>query len=235
MPSTESPHRRTRGVGVELAARLERMIATGEFGPGSRLPGERDLATSLEVSRASVREALQHLEAKNLVERVHGRGTIVLPPPEQVTELYEELTDTAKELAHIAELRVVVEPRIAEFAALRATGPDLRQLADILARSHERLSTAQSLQLDVEFHLALARASQNPLLNALNTLASSWTSDVRSHSHATREGRRISCDGHRAIYDAVLARDGDAAAAAMTRHLADVELLVRKAARRAKR
>ncbi len=221
--------RRTRGVGVEIAAHLERLIAVGELTPGARLPAERELAESFAVSRGSVRDALGHLESKSLVERVHGRGTVVALPPPQVVELYAGLTGTEKELADVAELRAVVEPRIAEFAALRATASDLLQLEEILHSSHEGLATADSVRLDIEFHSALARASQNPLLATVNTVACSWTGDVRRRSHTTRRARRISLDGHRTIYAAVLARDGAAAAAAMTEHLTDVAALTRAA------
>ena len=223
------PHRRSAGVGVEIAAHLERLIATGEFAPGARLPAERELAESLAVSRGSVRDALGHLEAKSLIERVHGRGTVVCLPPAQVGELYAGLDETEKELADVAELRAVVEPRIAEFAALRATASDLLQLEDLLTRSHEGLATAESVRLDVEFHSALARASQNPLLATVNTLACSWTPDVRRRSHTTRRARRISVEGHRAILAAVRARDGEAAREAMADHLRAVAALTRLA------
>jgi GntR family transcriptional repressor for pyruvate dehydrogenase complex len=223
------PHRRTRSIGVEIAAHLERLIATGELAPGARLPAERELAESLAVSRGSLRDALGHLESKSLVERVQGRGTVVCLPPAQVGELYAGLDETEKELTDVAELRAVVEPRIAEFAALRATAPDLLQLDDILARSHEGLVTADSMRLDIEFHSALARASQNPLLATVNTLACSWTPDVRRRSHTTRRARRVSVEGHRAILAAVRARDGEAARLAMTEHLGAVAALTRLA------
>ncbi len=197
--------------------------------PGARLLAERELAESLAVSRGSVRDALGHLQSKSLVERVHGRGAIVALSPPQVAELYTGLAASEKELTDVTELRAVVEPRIAEFAALRATAADLLKLEEILHSSHEGLTTADPVRLDIEFHSALARASQNPLLATVNTVACSWTGDVRRRSHTTRRARRISLDGHRAIYAAVLARDGVAAAAAMTAHLTDVAALTRAA------
>jgi GntR family transcriptional repressor for pyruvate dehydrogenase complex len=223
------PRRRNQGVGIEIAAHLERLIALGELAPGARLPGERELAASLAVSRGSVRDALGHLQSKSLIERTHGRGTVVALPSPRVGELHSGLTATEKELADVAELRVVVEPRIAEFAALRATASDLLQLEEILLRSHECLAAAESLRLDIEFHSALARASQNPLLATVNTVACSWTGDVRRRSHTTRGARRISLEGHRAIYAAVRTRDGAAAARAMIEHLDAVAALTRMA------
>lgn len=221
--------RRAHGVGIEIAAHLERLIATGELASGARLPAERELAESFAVSRGSVRDALGHLESKSLVERVQGRGTVVCLPPAHSGELYAGLDDTEKELADVAELRAVVEPRIAEFAALRATASDLLQMEDILSRSHDGLVPAESVRLDVEFHSTLARASRNPLLATVNTLASSWTPDVRRRSHTTRRARRVSVQGHRAILAAVSVRDGDAARQAMADHLDAVAALTRLA------
>jgi DNA-binding FadR family transcriptional regulator len=211
---------RARSVSVQLAAHFERLIATGVLRPGERLPPERELAASLSVSRGSLREAMHELEAKNLVERRTGRGTIVAEQTEPVTQLYSELDgDTDASLDDATELRLIVEPEIASAAALRSAPSNLVQLEDVLTRSALRLDAETSLQLDVEFHLLLAHAAQNPLLVALCTMTSRWTETVRRHSHATPEGRLRSLEGHQAIYRAVLARDPDAAGAAMNEHL----------------
>ncbi|MBA4863468.1 FadR family transcriptional regulator [Streptomyces sp. PSKA54] len=222
---------RAHSVSDALVAHLEQLIALGELGPGDRLPAERELAESLSVSRTSLREALHQLEAKHLIERRQGRGTIVLAPPTQVDDLYARLADVAeddRELANVAELRTVIEPKIAEFAAVRATSADLLQMDDILHATDEHLLAAKSLELDIQFHLTLARASHNPLLTALTTMVSSWTTPVRKDSHSTREGRRKSLIGHQAIRDAVEARDPVAASQAMIMHLADIDQVIRR-------
>ncbi|WP_210593967.1 FadR/GntR family transcriptional regulator [Streptomyces sp. GESEQ-35] len=222
---------RAHSVGDALVAHLEQLIALGELSPGDRLPAERELAESLSVSRTSLREALHQLETKHLIERRQGRGTIVLAPPTQVDDLYAALADVTeadRELANVAELRTVIEPKIAELAALRATSADLLQMDDILHATDENLLAAKSLELDVQFHLTLARASHNPLLTALTTTVSSWTTPVRKDSHSTPEGRRASLAGHQAIRDAVEAREPAAAAQAMIAHLAEIDQLIRR-------
>lgn len=222
---------RAHSISDALVAHLEQMIALGELAPGDRLPSERELAESLSVSRTSLREALHQLEAKHLIERRPGRGTVVLAPPTQVDDLYTSLAELAeadRQLGNVAELRTVIEPKIAEFAALRATSADLLQMDDILQATHENLLDTESLELDIRFHLTLARASHNPLLTALTTMVSSWTTPVRKDSHSTPEGRRSSLAGHRAIRDAIEARDPAAAGRAMILHLADVDQLIRR-------
>lgn len=223
--------RRARSISVELAAHFERLIATGVLRPGERLPPERELAASMSVSRSSLREAMHELEAKHLVERRTGRGTIVTQQAESVTELYNGLAadDADVTLDDATELRLIVEPRIAAAAALRASPSNLVQLEDVLARSVLDPNAEQSLALDVEFHLLLAHAARNPLLVAVCTMTSRWTESVRRHSHATPEGRMRSLEGHQAIYRAVREQDAEAAAAAMDEHLSVIrELIARR-------
>jgi len=222
--------RRPQSVSVALAAHFERLIATGEISPGTRLPSERELAASMSVSRSSLREAMHELESKRLVSRTRGRGTIVLAPTASVDELLA-IAGGGTEQEHAAELRSVIEPSIAELAAHRATSANVLQLRDVLDKSHENLLQAESLRLDIEFHLLLAQAAQNPLLTALQTLASEWTGEVRKHSHSTRHGRCASVRGHQEIFDAVRTHDGLAARQAMEDHLRDVSELVAKATR----
>lgn len=224
------PLRRAQHVPVALAAHLERLIARGELAAGSKLPSERDLAKSISVSRSSLREAMHELESKHLIERTPGRGTIVVAPPDEVVQLLQLAPDGAS-VDHVAELRGVIEPRVARFAAQRATPANLLQLTEVLDRSSHNLRQADSLRLDVEFHQLLAQAAQNPLLAALCTMTTEWTRDIRAHSHATAQGRRVSLTGHRAIFGAVADHDAAGAQQAMTAHLDDVRVLIAKATR----
>jgi GntR family transcriptional repressor for pyruvate dehydrogenase complex len=219
-PLTAPPPAR-QTLAVTLAARLERMIATGELGPGQRLPAERDLARDLDVSRTTLREALQKLDETGLVERRQGRGTTVVERPVEALQILG-LHQPADALGAAAELRALVEPSVAALAATRATRANRLQLADVLARTTDDLTARQSLERDTEFHLLLAHATSNPLVTALHGLMTEWTLPQRLRSHATPESRATSLRGHREIYAAIEARDADAAQDAMRRHLDDV-------------
>ncbi|WP_230685041.1 FadR/GntR family transcriptional regulator [Cellulomonas sp. JZ18] len=210
---------------VVLAAHLERLIATGQVAAGDRLPSERDLAASLSVSRATLREAMHELEAKNLIERRPGRGTVVVAPSDAERALLD-LSSPSSEARDAAELREIVEPSVAGLAARRATPANLLQLREVLDRTTPRLRPEASLACDTEFHLLVARAARNPLLATLHTMVAEWTMDVRRHSHTTAEGRRTSREGHLAIFAAIEAHDADAAQRAMSEHLGDVRRLV---------
>jgi len=214
-------------VSTEISAYLEKLIALGSLKPGDRLPSERELAARLGVSRASLREAMHELEAKHLVERRPGRGTTVLPAPEQVQTLYARLSDAEHHLRDVAELRATIEPRLAELAAERATAANLLELENVLRNPVAEVAPSESLRLDLEFHMLIAAAAQNPLMSAINTLACSWTSSTRVLSHSSRYAREVSYLGHRAILSAVAAKSPAEAREAMTRHLADVAELTR--------
>lgn len=214
--------RRSRSVSAEVAAHLEKLIISGELRAGDRLPPERELAANMNISRSSLREAMFELESKKLVERRQGRGSTVADISRGASQLYGNLADLDVELGYATELRDLVEPRIAELAALRAVDSNLLSLDEVLARSHETLSPEDSMRLDIEFHTLLAHAAQNPLLVTLCTMTTEWTQRTRVLSHRTPLGRRISIQGHESIYRAVSEHDAAAAADAMARHLREV-------------
>ena len=227
LPGQRPVLRKTSSMSAEVAAYLEREIASRGLEPGHKLPTERELAATLSVSRATVRSALQDLESKHLLERTQGRGTIVAAPPAEVSELYARLANVESAQQDVAEMRGAIEPLVAELAALRSSAADLIQLQDVLAGSNEHLSPEEALRLDIQFHTLVAQAARNQLMTTVLTMTSSWTSDVRLRSHSTLEGRQLSIEGHRHILDAIQARDATAAGIAMREHLADVAILIK--------
>ena len=82
--------RRSLSVSTEIVAHIETLISSGSLEPGTKLPPERELAQVLKVSRASLREAMHELQAKRVIERKPGRGTIVTEPPSHAKSLYDE-------------------------------------------------------------------------------------------------------------------------------------------------
>ncbi len=227
LPGQRPVLRKTPSMSAEVAAYLEREIASRGLEPGDKLPTERELAATLSVSRATVRSALQDLESKHLLERTQGRGTIVAAPPAEVSELYARLANVESAQQDVAEMRGAIEPLVAELAALRSSAADLIQLQDVLTGSNEHLSPEEALRLDIQFHTLVAQAARNQLMTTVLTMTSSWTSEVRLRSHSTTEGRQLSIEGHRHILDAIQARDATAAGIAMREHLADVAILIK--------
>lgn len=217
--------RRPRSVSAEVAAHLEGLIISGELRAGDKLPPERELATTMNISRSSLRQAMFELESKKLIERRQGRGSTVTETPPDAMELASNLSALDVELGNATELRDLVEPRIAHLAAVRAVESNLLALEEVLLHSTDGCTAADSLRLDIEFHALLAHAAQNPLLVTLSAMTTEWTRRTRTLSHRTRTGRRASARGHRSIFEAVARHDGAAAAVAMEQHLREVREL----------
>jgi GntR family transcriptional repressor for pyruvate dehydrogenase complex len=219
---------RGRTLSAATAAHLGTLVLD-DLQPGDKLPPERTLAEDLAVSRTTIREALQELERRRLVSRTPGRGTVVLPRPEEASALLDHHRDDLDHRAeHVAEFRTVVEPQVAGLAASRAGEADLLTLERILAATHAGLSPEESLAQDVAFHVQVARTSGNPLLVSLCELSSGWVQDVRARSHSTSEGRRSSFEWHERILDRIREHDVAGATRAMADHLADVAHLVER-------
>ena len=207
----------------QIADQLAQLISSGEFPAGARLPAERELAASLGVSRASVREAIISLEMSGLVEVRVGTGIFVSSPPEGATRLGGDAGPGPFELL---AARKLVEGEIAALAAKNATPAD----AAALRRSVERLEakvtdfSAREAE-DRDFHVLLAKATGNGSLELVveglwNQRAELW-GRLQQHFHTAKLAERTIRD-HAAIAGAVADRDSDAARAAMHRHLARV-------------
>lgn len=195
-------------------------ITAGRFSVGGTLPPEPALCSALGVSRGALREAMKALAAKGLVELRPRTGTTVLPR-ERWNLLDRDVltwlgaTDRDALIRHLAEMRRLVEPGAAAFAAQRASDEEVRELR----RAYQGMSEASAsarleayADADVRFHQILSRISHNPMLAALN---SSW--DVALHTtfqttSAARGAITASLPLHARIADAVAARDADQAA-----------------------
>nr|WP_230379522.1 FCD domain-containing protein [Microbacterium sp. ZXX196] len=220
------PHR-SRGLSADVVAHLASLIGRGEFPPGARVPSERALADALAVSRTTVRQALAEMEARGMVTRHHGRGTIVAEPAEGADAVRGALAGAEGTWRDVADLEDILEPGIASRAARRATQASVRRLENLVAEAEAAGDPGASAAADAEFHLALAEGAANPLVSAAaRGLAGASAAGV-APAHDTANGRAVALAGHRAILAAVRAGDGTGAAAAMARHLEEVRGVIR--------
>jgi DNA-binding GntR family transcriptional regulator len=199
-------------------------IVSGRLSSGTRLIQD-DLANALGVSRQPVQQALLLLRNQGLVKEAPGRGLIVAPlEADDVRDLYQ-LRGAMEALA----IRLAAEKDSAKF---RAEGEALieRGRAALL-----RGALQDQIAIDIDFHVMLARAAGNALLN--ETMAPHWPKFRRIMAEVLREGEQLSrriWDEHAAILEAVCAGDSARAEAACREHLAKASALVegRIAARR---
>jgi DNA-binding FadR family transcriptional regulator len=206
----------------QIADQIARLIASGEFPPGARLPAERDLASSLGVSRASVREAIISLEIGGLVEVRVGTGIFVTASAAPAAAE----RDAGPGPFELLQARKMIEGEIAALAAAKASVQDLETLRQSLARMEAHVDDFAIREAsDREFHLAIAKATGNSSLELVveglwNQRAELW-GRMQRHFHTPELARKTIRD-HSAILEAVAARDPGAARTAMHRHLTRV-------------
>ena len=149
-------------VSDQVAEQLRRLINSGEYKPGDRIPSERELALRLGVGRPAVREALRELKAQGFLVAGRGaQGTSVasLPSPSLTTPLAPLLGKGAERIIELMEVRSAVEIEAAGLAARRATLEDLHRLSILLTGPGDMLSPDE----DMAFHAAIAEATHNAL------------------------------------------------------------------------
>jgi len=200
----------------QIAERLADDIRSGVLAPGERLPSERDLARTLEVSRASVREALASLALQGVVETRHGAGTFVvgLPPSEPP----HDASPSA-----VLEARLALEPQVARLAAARGQGDEAAEKL-LAAMETEPVDIATWNASDRLFHRQLAVMTGNPVLLAFADHVASLMDEplwqrLRDDSIAQPGRTRIHVAEHRMIYEAIVAGDAEAAAFYSLQHI----------------
>ena len=206
----------------DLARNLLEKLASGKYPVGARLPAERELAATYNVSRPTVREAMIALEVQGIVEVRVGSGAYVrrLPGKEDIPGF----NITAFELT---EARLIFEGEAAALAANQITDQELAEIERLVdAIAQENLEANGTERADRDFHLAIARATRNTAIyNAIEHL---W--DLRSaspeaallHEKARTANIKPVVDEHTAVLGALRNRDPAAARAAMRAHLAQV-------------
>ncbi|MEM8685751.1 MAG: FCD domain-containing protein [Pseudomonadota bacterium] len=211
-----------------VARQIEALILEGVLKPGDKLPPERELAKTLEVSRPSLRDALNELEQRRLLIARQGGGTYVADVmgsvfAEPIVPLFGK---HEKATADYLEFRQQVEGIAASYAAQRATPADRTILEGIFGRmeaAHDRQDAEEEARLDVEFHSAIVDAGHNIVLiqtlRSIYALLKAGVFHNRKLLYENPGARDRLLDQHRAIYFAVLNGDAEAAKLAAEQHM----------------
>jgi GntR family transcriptional repressor for pyruvate dehydrogenase complex len=208
-----------------LANELRERILTGEFAEGTGLPAERDLVTQTRMSRTTVREALRILEVQGLIRIKAGRtgGAFVQQPGEEAMASTVNLLIRGRQirLAALLETREAIEPFCAQLAATNRTEEELEILdAANRAISDDAGDLAQFLRANVDWHVAVARASHNELLSGLMAaLSRAIYAATEGEKFVDVEVRHTTIRAHATITAAIRAKDADAALRRMKRHV----------------
>ena len=223
-PDTAFADPRAR-VSDRVADRILARIASGEWAVGQRLPGERQLAEDMGVSRVSVRAALQTLKTQGLLDAVQGGGTRVVANAACMDASLAQLVRANHEtLADLAEIRGQIEVWAARRAAVSATPAHLAELAEVMAATEaDIIAGKHKTENDIRFHLAVAKASGSTVymhvMGVFRGILQQMLDYHRYEMFPTPEDDQTILGHHRAIVVAITAGDADAAAAAMAEHL----------------
>jgi len=217
-----------RNLVSELADALSREIREGRLQAGDRLPTEAELAAKAGVSRSVVREAVAALKAARLVHTRQGAGAFVLPPPPQ-SDFFASLGNgEVDNILAMLELRLAVEVEAASLAAVRRTEEELKALDGALANITK--GEDFGISADLQFHRILASSTRNPYFKRFLDFLGEFAVPRLRLSRGNGEDRRTRDylatleREHRAIRDAVAARDPTLAAAMMRAHLASTRM-----------
>ena len=205
-----------------VAEHVRHLIETGDLHPGDRLPGERDLARALGVSRPTLRSGLKALEAMGVVLSRRGAGTFIADgPPDLGREplgLLAALHGFTPD--EMFEARLVLEVGVAGLAAEHATPEQLATIAEDLTDLFASVDDPHAFLVhDVRFHRALASGCGNRVLAALMEMVAAQFYGQRRQTMSRARDLRESAEMHRRIFRAVRGRNPGAAREAMAEHL----------------
>lgn len=206
------------------AQSLQQQILDGTLPAGSALPGQRQLAATLGISRAALREAVSTLEALGLLRSQPGKGVFVSAGETRdgtaiAASVFGGLQATPCEMF---QFRAIVEPPAAALAASTGSDEAVAQLAATQAAMEAALH-AQDLvaasEADLAFHLGIAALSGNPMLSAVIRSMEAPIAYSLRLPFADIESVWAPAEEHRAVLRAIQARDAAAAEAAMGHHI----------------
>ncbi|MHB8284298.1 MAG: FadR/GntR family transcriptional regulator [Caulobacteraceae bacterium] len=205
-----------------IAHRLGVMIVAGDYRPGDLLDNEVAFSEQLKVSRGAYREAVRILAAKGLVESRPKTGTRVnkqsrwhLLDPEVLSWFFES-QPTLDFLKGLFELRMIVEPAAAAFAASRRKAEDLTRMRTFLQEMQTHsLTTEAGRQADRDFHDAVLEATRNPALMALSSSIGSAVRWTTIYKQRRRGLPRDPMPEHWHVFDAIAVGNAESARLAM--------------------
>lgn len=223
-----------------VAVELEKRILEGSLKVGDRLPSERDLASELGVSRPSLREALQKLARKGLVETRHGGGTVVTDRLEAsfASPWQEMLKGHPLLQSDLLEFRHMLEGEAARLASERATDADIARIGaayEALDAAYEKADMKACTDTDVAFHQAIADASHNVLMghlsaSLLRVIHGHVASNLAYLQSRPSQWAQLRAQ-HRSIWDAVRTRRPDLALQGARSHVEFVRSSMLESAR----
>ncbi len=215
-----------RKLSDEVFDRLERMITSGELQPGDEMPSERVLMERFGVGRPAIREAMQSLANKGLVNISHGERAKVLKLTAR--SIFQQVDLTAKimlsqssdSLEHLKSARIFFERGMAREAAQRASKADIGDLKEIIERQRNSLGQAEEfIAADMHFHTRIAQISGNPIYVAVSEAMLAWLKQYHTEMLIWTGKEKFTLVEHEEIVDRLEAGDAEGSETAILKHL----------------
>lgn len=223
-----------QGLSHSIQEQIERAIQDRKLAPGDRLPTELELCETFGVSRTVMREALRGLSAKGLVSIEKGRGMFIKEvSASSVTDpmrLYLSLNSQSVLALDVIHARQAIEPSIAAMAALNRTDDQFQLLRENLQKLIALEGDFVGLAgLDSEFHLLIAKASNNPIMPLVIEPIHKLMPQIKLAVYdAIKGAKEAAVEYHTKIIDAIAAKDEEGARRAMYGHLKKAESQIRQ-------
>ena len=203
-------------------------IRDGSYQPGSKLPSEQELAEEYQVSRNSIREALKCLAAAKIIISKSGKGSFVAENAEE-TIFVNSMTlkiGINESLAELLEVRMILEPKAAAFAATRARPDQLEEMESLFAMHKKQQKNKKDLDdLGPAFHIMVSKMAGNMILVKVMTAISDELLKSRNHLPKTSQFKERFNREHEQIYNAIVNRNPEEAKTLMKYHIAEAKNL----------
>jgi GntR family transcriptional regulator, sialic acid-inducible nan operon repressor len=210
----------------EVFSRLKQLIENGELKAGDEMPSERELMERFGVGRPAIREAMQALAGKGLVEISHGERAKVL----QVTaeSIFRQvdlpakmmLSGSSDSLEHLKSARIFFERGMVREAAAKATKDDIAELRALLDKQSQNIGESELfIDADMAFHRKIAQISGNPIFAAVSGAMLGWLKSYHTEMLIWSGRENFTLAEHEEIIRAIEKGDADLAEKAMIKHL----------------
>lgn len=207
----------------KIVDQIENRILKGDLEPGDKLPPEPELAKQFSVSRTAIREAMKALSQKGLIVVQPGRGTFVIDSTSNAMrnsiDLFVKI-GSIDGIVDLVEVREILEPEIAAMAADRATPSQIIEMVEAVEAMDRALNDPHAfIEADLDFHLALAKATHNTLIPILIDSLVDLLREHRVRAASVVGGIERSQPFHKKILEAVKNQDANLARETMRKHL----------------
>lgn len=213
----------TQGNSIYALEKLRALLRSDSLDADGKLPTERTLSEMLGVSRRSIRRALEVLEAEGRIWRRQGSGTFAGKRPDEWSNQVDSII-AETDFMEIMEVRLRIEPQLVQLAAMRAKAAEIERMYDLVEKIYGSTDADGRELWDGALHRQIAQCAGNQffltIFDVINRVRQdpAWQT-IRERARSISRTREVTHGQHRAIVDAIAARDPARAGEAMRQHL----------------